>query len=278
MFSIFLASCSKEVTKDASKGEVQFSLGTFASQQTSVVSDSSGGNDTTSVYYYYAMVTIENLYGEVVYGSKLLRLYSFSGQFISESLSLEIGKYKLTQFSIIKENEVLYVTPMQYSDRAQFVEHPLPIGFSVSESGNAPVTPEVLNVANYTPQAFGYISFDFSVIKTLYFNIAVYGNDSSVYDSSNVMLWANLTVTQMKGSTSKVLNYSLNSAVNKIEVFESPNYTLSINSYGYKDWQGTLSLDQIRYYSNSPLKVYLQKQSSDTTCIGCYPPSDSIVY
>jgi len=236
-------------------------------------SDSTINSDTTSSNYSL-LITVVKQSGELVYSSKLLNLYSFGGQYLSENLSLEVGSYNLTQFAILKGNTVIYVTPIQGSERAQLVQQPLPIFFSVNENSTTQVEPEVLAVGDYLPQAFGYATFSFSVVKTLKFKIVAYAVDSFLRDTvvnNMIPVPAFLQISQFADTmyyNSKVLNYNLDAKVNEIETIEQSTYYLSVYKNGYYPWHAQYSLAEIRNHADMPIQLHLTKLSNDTI----YPP------
>jgi len=95
-----------------------------------------------------------------------LNLYGFGQSWASDAIELQVGEYKLYSFLILDQfNQIMYATPVEGSELAQYVVDPLPIDFNVSENEMTLVTPQVIAVeANDTPESFGYVSFSFDVV------------------------------------------------------------------------------------------------------------------
>jgi hypothetical protein len=254
----------KETNQEAVKGSVKFAVGAVSGVKSLAVADSTGDTDTTKSYYS-ALVTIVNQNGTEIFSSYHISFFKFGDQYISENLSLEVGSYKLTQFIIFKNGAAIYVTPLEGSERAQLVNNPLPVEFTVNVNSNTLLSPEVLAIGNNPPQAFGYASFNFSIIKTIFFKIIVFGDDSALYDTIPVSAHLEVSLNSDSAySNVKVLNYPLISKINNIEVTESPNYHLRVYKEGYSIWYNHYSFVQLKYYATVPLKVYLHRLANDT--------------
>lgn len=257
-----LSSCNKE-TDDASKGNVKFSMGLDSQLKSLSVADTSGTDSTTS---YYAIVTIADISGQEVISSKKLAIYTFGGSYISESLSLETGEYKLTEFVVVKGSDAVYATPVAGSERATIVDKPLPILFNVTDQGTTLVQPEVLKTADINPQEFGYSSFSFTVIETMFFNIVTYGKtttDSSTAVSSNLYILAGSYVDSTDSDTTnfeyRTLSYQLKPQINTIEVNKATSYKLTVTKSGYTGWSGNYTQEQLNAFKSNPLRVYLKE-------------------
>jgi hypothetical protein len=102
---------------------------------------------------------------DVVYDSQILNLYNLGGQFISESLQLDVGDYNLTKYLIVDaDNKVIFAAPVSPSELADRVLKPLPIGFTVYNNVTTSVIVEVLPTENSTAQDFGYAITGFDVV------------------------------------------------------------------------------------------------------------------
>lgn len=98
--------------------------------------------------------------------NKKLDLVSFGSSLVTESVDLFVGAYQITSFIILdSDDNALYATPVEGSEKAPLVQNPLPIDFQVKENENVLIRPEVLSVSNDdTPSAFGYVQFSFDVV------------------------------------------------------------------------------------------------------------------
>jgi hypothetical protein len=152
----FALSCQNDDVINLKKGFIQFSF-----------PDNSGGKveegEPAAV-----LISLEDTNGIVIEQDKKLPLYSFGSGYVSESLELSTGNYKLTKFMVLDaDNAVIYATPVEGSPLAYLVNDPLPVAFAVTEDGTTLVIPQVLAVTdNNTPENFGYVNFGFEVVTT----------------------------------------------------------------------------------------------------------------
>lgn len=142
------------------KGNIQFSFSSLSG---------SGGRMETLTKPVAVLLSIEDNDGNSIEQNKKILLYTFGNGYVSESLQLATGTYQLAQFMVLDaDNKVIYATPVEGSELAQYVNDPLPIEFVVSDDGTTLVTPQVLAVdADNTPENFGYVSFSFEVVSPL---------------------------------------------------------------------------------------------------------------
>ena len=152
-----LAACkeSSDVVEEKPLGSVQFGLGSSA-----IDGRTTGDNEPS-----FVLLSIENSSGDIIYEKVKIELFLFNGSYLSESLSLPEGDYQLTEFFVLNDlEEVLYATPVEGSELAEFVDNPLPIDFSIEAGSLATIQPEVISVEERLPSDFGYITFGFDVI------------------------------------------------------------------------------------------------------------------
>jgi hypothetical protein len=122
---LFLLSCKKEESLN-NKGEIKFYV-------------NKAGNSKLKAYLAephlsYVLVTIENSLAEKVYDMEKIELFNFSDYYISKSLTLQVGNYKLTQFAVLDSaGKSIYATPVAGSPNADFVSHPLSIDFTITK-------------------------------------------------------------------------------------------------------------------------------------------------
>ena len=116
---------------------------------------------------YAVIISIEDKNGNVKYDTKELVLYKMNGEYLTESIRLVCDKYMLTKFLVVnKDNDVLYASPLEGSDNANYVDDPLPVEFNVVEDKIINVTIQVTSIdMSDNPESFGYASFGFEVIN-----------------------------------------------------------------------------------------------------------------
>jgi hypothetical protein len=158
-FITVLSSCEKKGNQTGLKGSAEFSVTLPVNNSSKSVSDSVTAS-------YQIMISVEDLSGDAVFTDKLIPLYVFGTGFVSESIEIGAGEYKLTKFMVINmSGEVIYAAPLEGSPLAYLSEKPLPLNFNILADQVTRVLPEVLAVGDQTPDKFGYASFGVQIIK-----------------------------------------------------------------------------------------------------------------
>jgi hypothetical protein len=228
-------------------------------------------------------LSIKDNNGKLVESSKKITLYNFGGSFVTESLQLNVGNYSLTEFMILDSaNNVMYATPMEGSDLAQYVNDPLPINFSINENGTTHITPQVLAITLKTPpESFGYVSFGFEVIQIKDKLRKVILDGISVQDTLNFYYAQGKVAdvekcTRMANSTSCVVSYS------EIRSYDAYGKLESINgkwnaSYSYENdslkkivvYKDNLNVEEyfctttfLKYVNGKPVKIKIDYGTS----------------
>lgn len=152
---VLLSGCDHDSSQDLKKGFVQLSF-----------SMNEGGRTKDAPEPAFVLLSIVDSKANLIEENKKLPLYRFGSGYVSESLQLVKGHYKLTKFMVLDAaNNVIYATPVEGSPNAGLVNDPLPIDFIITENGSTLVTPQVLEVTEEnTPENFGYVNFGFDVV------------------------------------------------------------------------------------------------------------------
>jgi hypothetical protein len=162
---LFLSSCEKKNIDTIGTGTAEFSISLPDSQ----ITKSSAETDSISVSYQ-VMISVEDLQGHAVFTDKLIPIYVFGNDFVSENIEIRAGEFRLTKFMVINPSgEVIYAAPVAGSPLAYLTNKPLPFNFNIFPDQVTRVLPEVLAVNGQTPDKFGYVSFGIQVIKPLDF-------------------------------------------------------------------------------------------------------------
>jgi len=266
LFALFatLLSCSKKESDikdltpkknnnpaEASTGEVQF--------QPQMI-DLVGGNLNARLEAADAatiLVTIEDDKGVVVKNKVSIKLTNFNGSYISSPLVLKDGIYKLKEFLVLDAaSNVLYATPLTGSALASVVTTPLPMTFTVTKQILSTVMPQVVSALTKTAGNFGYLTFNFAVVETLDFNLAVFAfNKTTVaYDlvTSDVTL-KNGTTEMYKGT------FPANIEAISIKDEKAGTYTLEVAKTGYKTYTGTYTYADLKAAFDDPINVILEE-------------------
>lgn len=98
--------------------------------------------------------------------TEVLSLSLFNDTYLSTPLQLTVGTYSLEEFIVLNEDDsVIYISPKSGSDKADLVNRPLPMLFSVYKDSTTKVIPEVIEIdEDDTPADFGYTEFSFIVV------------------------------------------------------------------------------------------------------------------
>jgi len=255
VFALCISSCKKPNNggvEPTVKKDVIFSL------EQKFLKTKSAKSTTLKADAKYLIVTIENAAG-VVYNTKRLDLYNFSGSYISEPLSLDVATltYKLTKFLVLDaSNTVIYATPLEGSALANFVDDPLPINFTVSNNLVSKVVPQVLSTEGIPARDFGYFAFDFDVeVTPIYFLTSV-----QIYNPATagwIPTTANISITGTPGNVT-LYNDSIAAITDTIRVKDGyTNYKISIWKTGYFTKDTTLTNAQFKTYANNPLIFFI---------------------
>ncbi len=152
-----------------------------------------------------ALVTILGEDGQVVYDKELLHFYTFGESFVTEKISLEAGHYLLAEFLLVDSSmKVLWATPLEGSNLAHMVDHPLPIEFKIEAITTTHLKPEVVWVGNHNPGDFGYVAFDVQFVHNLcimvYYESSCYG-----WDNDSIYHWATDTIRNSDGTYAPII-------------------------------------------------------------------------
>lgn len=206
------------------------------------------------------LVSIEDSEGGVVCDRKNIQLYKMGEGFISEPLALEVGEYRLTEFLVLDDQEqVIFATPIEGSEKAYLVDDPLPIEFSVSKDVVTTVTPEVLDTEEAIPEDFGYGGFSFEVVETFVFLVSVFVETQTGMELTE----AQLTVTS---GVEVLYSGSLGAETNAIEVRDGYGmYDVLVEKEGHESYEQSFTDVELKGYFESPLIVVLVESGVSNT-------------
>jgi uncharacterized protein (TIGR02145 family) len=235
----------------------QGKIGFAVSPVNSNLKSSQGLEDVVKV-----VLTIQHSDGSpTAYTSAEVKLYQMNGIFYTQSLVLEVGLYRLTEFYLTDSTgNTVYAAPLSGSLQAQNVNDPLPIAFEVSENETSSLTVEVLSTEELTPGDFGFIAFPVDEVPTFSFLIAILDQETGT------LIKANLLVS----NGTYVFNQQLDSIANNVvtirDSFET--YTLTVTQTGYAEYVHTYPIDSLKLHLNMtgilPLVVELEKELTVT--------------
>ena len=161
--AVSITSCNK--TGETDTGSIDFGMNPLLEEV--LKSAASQHYDVTA-----ALVTIVGADGQQVYEKEYLPFYSFGESYVTKSLKLDVGRYRLTEFLLVDTaGTVTWATPLEGSRLAHLVDDPLPIGFSVAANTTTHVHPQVVRVANNNPDDFGYVNFNVEFVDNFCINV-----------------------------------------------------------------------------------------------------------
>jgi hypothetical protein len=160
-----LSSCEKNNISGTSTGTAEFAISIPADAVTKSATSPDSG-----IVSYQIMISVTDLQGNAVLTDKLIPLYTFGTDYVSENVEIKTGEFRLTKFMIINSSgAVLYAAPVAGSPLAYLSSKPLPFTFNIMPKQVTRILPEVLAVCDQTPEKFGYATFGVQIIKPLEF-------------------------------------------------------------------------------------------------------------
>lgn len=233
-------SCEKLNPDDPGKGILEITLNDLQDDgllksATTDTADSIATDTDSATGSLYILITISDENGTVVLDDEMIPVFNFGGNYVGQRIDLDAGKYSLTRFMVINANgKVIYASPLEGSPKSYIVDRPLPVGFSISAEKITRVVPEVLSVADESPEEFGYAAFGFQVRRIIPFYVmAVIVDDNAVTVTSanKYPTEALLTVFAQSGWQHR---FKLEAGVNRVEIRGgSEFYTLVGEKDGY---------------------------------------------
>ena len=251
--AFFINSCEKQLETEQ---EGILELGVFLDQMEGQLKSALEDSNSSDIITHYVIVSVVNENGDLVMDNEHLVLYNFGGHWVTKEIKLKVGLYELIKFFVVDPTgNVLLAAPVKDSPKAYLVDHPLPISFGIRKEQVTKVVPEVLAVFEEPPEAFGYVTFSYSVVKTLDFFIAVYINDPT-YVAPIKFTDAKLTVIV---DSLWMHSFKLEPRVNRIIVRDGYRvYLLVVEKEGFIPRKLEVSRDELLKTSpDNPLLVGL---------------------
>ena len=189
-----------------------------------------------------ALVTILNEQNEPVLVNKKLSL-TYNAAYVSDSLTLSSGNYKITGFLVIDENKLTrFATPVSNSAKASLVQKPLALSFSLPKNNATLVQLEVAQVASGDePENFGYPAGSFTGVANdpdtdVHLKIKIHPIikiGAVVYDSIPV----SLTLTTWNAAGQPTTTYqALAAGISEVMLPKSgEKYSLRVSRWGITD-------------------------------------------
>lgn len=259
--SAMLFSCTEQ--EDAAiiqdQGKIEFSFAASSASNQRVQRDSAS----------FVLISIVDANGKSILERHKIKLYYFSGNIISEPISLKSGKYFLTEYFVLDSQDgVIYATPKKEAKLDYLVDIPLPIEFTITKDHTEKVVPKVVSTSGIDPIDFGYTTFSFEVIHTFDFLISVF-----TYDAASNNFELTDAKLQIKNSSNVLYAHVIADSTNSVKIRDGYNaYQLIVSKDGYATYQHEFSASELKAYSNRPLIVKLFAGANiDSSLVAYYP-------
>jgi hypothetical protein len=203
-------SCEKSKDFRVPTGTAEFSIALPAEG----VAKSFNAVDST-VLPVKLLLSITDPLGKAVFTDTVISVYSFGTGFVSQNIRIPAGEYKLTKFMLINSTGAVgYASPIAGSSLSYLCTRPLPFSFNIVTDQVTKIAPEVLAVANQTPDKFGYAAFGIRIVNPLEFYAAAV-LDNPLLMAPAVMTSASLTIY---GADNWKFTFKLEPAINRIVI------------------------------------------------------------
>jgi hypothetical protein len=107
-----------------------------------------------------AIISIQDENGGIIYDKEYLELIRFGERYMTRSMELPSGKYRLTEFMLADASgKVAWATPVEGSALAHLVRDPLPQSFSIRAGETTNLDVQVIRIGDRPPGDFGYAEF-----------------------------------------------------------------------------------------------------------------------
>jgi hypothetical protein len=170
MVLLFLATasiqqCTPDDAESAGPKKIQF---TFSYKNP----DASGGRVQQVVTPDALLLSLNGAGGTPVFVSKRIGLLHVGESYITEPIEITPGSYSITDFMLVADDSVLYLTPFEGAPLSKAVNHPLPYPLVVDKDHSTTIDMEVLAVGLNPPEDFGYAAFNINTMNP--FRISVF--------------------------------------------------------------------------------------------------------
>lgn len=258
---VVLLASGCENGQELKKGKLEFAF----------ESSAASGKTSSQENLRFVVITVQDESGNAVYTREKIELFKFGESYLSEPVEFLSGHYLLTEFFVLDdESNVQYATPLEGSRLAHLVADPLPINFEITEDETTKVTPEVIDIDEFTAEDFGYTTFSFGIVETLSFQLAVFTYNEATDNFE-------LTSSHVSVATGEETLYNQDLPDSTIRVVVKDGfdmYTVHIDKPGYNSYDQSFSKDSLmHYHSGSVLKVVLSSGDGSVLegLVGYYP-------
>lgn len=254
-FAVIALSCNEE--SPTSLVKVQFNLAVQADQY------NDGGRLQSPLEIPNGaklLISVETETGAPVMTFEEVELLRVGGNIVTAPLHFYPGTFQIVDFLLVDEaNNVLFATPKRGSPLANYIRNPLVVKLTITGGKAKVVQMDVMDVAQATPESFGYVSFNINVVHPL--SVVVFAATAN----GAVMTSAKMTIEKGEPILETML---LNAGINRVAFKHSAdeNYIMRISKPGYQTYVRNFTYDQIISELNGqPLAITLTPGMTITT-------------
>jgi hypothetical protein len=211
-------------------------------------SDVKGGRVQEDVVPDALLLTLERAPGDPLFTSRRIPLLRVGDSFMTEPIEITPGSYTITDFMLVAEEAVIYLTPLQNSPLSKAVNHPLPYPLTVNKDQASTIDMEVIAVGMNPPEDFGYASFIINNMNP--FRISVFAGTTLTNATAYVLEGWDTIRTQSLDAGINFLSFPGDShGLHKL-IITKPGYSTAIKPFHYDELIDSLH--------GLPLKIMLE--------------------
>jgi hypothetical protein len=203
------------------------------------------------------LISITTPEGNAVFTNHRIGLLAMGDEYITEPLKMAPGHYIVTDFMVVKDSAIVFLTPKTGSPMSG-LSKTLPFNITINRNSVSNFAMDVVAVDDRSPEDFGYAAFNVNVVWPL--KIAVYREENGklhltnaqakIYDghtllSTNVLAASTNTIA-FRGDTAKT--YTL--------VVDKPGYSQT-RTFTYADLKAEFGSEPVPVYLEETLDIYI---------------------
>ncbi len=179
----------------------------------------------------------------------------------SSPIELPPGNYTVDDLIVVRNTEILLITPKDGSPMESSVVHALPVPFNVRDNTDETFQMQVVGIDSRNPSDFGYASFMPKVVHPFSVNVFVFEDGKLRLTNAKLSL---------ENEQSSLFEFSLSPRVNILSFPGDHNadYKLRISKEGYQDYELNFNYrDYLSEYGNRAIAVILEVERGVTLSV-----------
>jgi hypothetical protein len=246
-----LTSCDDDNNKMLEQQPVNFTLSVKSS-------DHENGRTKSSIPEgAMVLISITTPEGNAVFTNHRISLLAMGNEYITEPLKMAPGRYVVTDFMVVKDSTIVYLTPKAGSPMAGLTKT-LPFNITINKNSVSNFAMDVVAIDERRPEDFGYAAFDVNVVWPL--KITVFREENGklyltnaqakIYDGHTLLstnaLAASTNTIAFRGDTAKT--YTL--------VVDKPGYSQT-RTFTYAELKAEFGSEPVPVYLEETLDIYI---------------------